>query len=201
MASKRRNLGDTIYWTLIGVLALSSAFFTVQVEVRRGDWKTHAAAGRIESGESAVVVGVLDGDEIAVEKDGEITVVRLLGIKTIGSSTNEPGISSFAASSRSRLQNLILNERVSLVYDEYKTDSGDRLLAYVQDGEEDIGRQLVSEGLALSYVKYVFSRQADYSLAESRAKSAGIGLWGHPKAAARADALQVTWRAQSEDAE
>lgn len=185
----------------MGFLVLCSVFFTVQVEVRRGDWKTHASAGRIESGDLVTVVGVLDGDEVAVEKDGDITVVRLLGVKSLGGTTNEPGISSFAASSRSRLQNLVLNERVSVVYDEYKTDSRERLLAYLEDDELDAGKTLIAEGLALSYVKYPFSRHSEYSLAESSAKSARAGLWGHPKAAARAEALAVTWKAQSEDGE
>lgn len=185
------------YWLLIVALLSSATFFAVTVEGRRRQWRPSDGLV-VESGTEVVALDVIDGDELAVRAGTEVFVVRLLGIKAFDAKANDPVVSGLGLEAEQGLRAATLG-KLRVVYDEYKQDRAKRVLAYLESDDGDVGQRLVSEGKALVFLRYPFSREAPYLAAESKARSRAEGLWGNPKAAMRAMALGAAWKAQRDD--
>lgn len=191
-----RRITDTGVWLLIAVLFSCSVYFTWDVQTRRGAWRSDDAASTIQSGAEVQLVQVIDGDEVSVSHATGTIAVRILGIKAFDPNLQDPGISSVGQACVEALTQMMRKGSIRVVFDALRFDKVGRLLAYLEIDGVDVGQRLVSEGLAMAYTRYPFSREATYVLAQEAAKRDRAGLWLNPKATQRAGALIQSWKAE-----
>ncbi len=123
-------------------------------------------------GEITPVIAVLDGDSIAVERDGRRTEVRLAGI-------NAPEADEcHGEESRTRIQE-IAGEQVILVEveGEEDVDQYGRLLRNVWSGGTWLNLTMVHEGAALTLQTGTID-EPTLLAAEDEAWRQGLGMWG-----------------------
>jgi len=128
---------------------------------------------------SGMVTYVFDGDTMKVESGGIFFKVRVLGIDTPEVSGPYTRAEPFGRMASERTKALALGKRVGLEYDSKKQkDKHGRLLAYVTlpDGR-DLGRLLISEGLAEAFHSTRYGRKTLYHNLESQARKARLGIW------------------------
>lgn len=125
-------------------------------------------------GNSVVVQRVIDGDTFEIHTGEK---VRLIGI-------NAPEISDiFGREAKQYLADLIEKKTVYLQTDNISKDKDfyQRLLRYVILDEVDINKKMISDGFAFAYLKYSFSKSADYEQTQIKAREANRGIWGDNK--------------------
>jgi len=114
------------------------------------------------------VTEVIDGDTIELEGGERL---RLLGINA-----PERGQPQYSEA-KELLEFLVLNEEVLVQSDLGKEDRYDRYLGYVFVGEVFVNRELLEEGLAVSwFIEPNFRYKEELEAAEEEAKE-GKGLW------------------------
>lgn len=138
---------------------------------------TPAEGGRFRL--AGTVTRVVDGDTLDVRlASGKRERVRLIGIDAPELNPSE----CLGREAASRARRLAQGRRVRLIGDptQQTRDRYRRLLAYVElPGGDDLGRRLITEGLAVIYVyRRPFRRLAVYRTAEGRAEAEGRGIWG-----------------------
>lgn len=118
----------------------------------------------------AVVVSVHDGDTITVRTD-ETIKIRLDGIDA--PELKQP----FGQASKQAISGLVYGKTVTIKPG--KKDRYGRLLARVEIGGKDISLTMVETGMAHWYQQYA---KRDYELqsAQTKAKTAKIGIWSNP---------------------
>ena len=198
--AKRFDISPNVaFWGVCSVLLACAVFFAISVEYRRGTWSTLTGED-VKNGMQLTLHRVIDGDEVAMRTvDGETFVVRLLGIKCFEPSGTEVGIAAAGQQCMRALETLLKDDgsTASLAFTgNVLRDSRERVLAYLEKNGQDIGRALVHEGHAMVFVRYPFDREGDYLADQVTAKNESKGLWGHPKARARAEALLASWTAE-----
>lgn len=192
----RRNLAFLLF---VGPLFAASIFFTVEVERHRANLARARLEGSLEDGVTIQVREALDGDEVAVTgPDGKPFVVRILGIKAFDPGARLAGISEYGTRARDHLRSFV-DKEARLRFPEFRTDKSGRVLAYLEVGELDLGRDLVARGFVQTFRRYPFSRMDSYLEAQEEAVAELRGLWGSPRARARAEALETTWEALAGD--
>jgi len=126
------------------------------------------------------VLDVVDGDTVTVGYRGG-TSVRVIGIDT--PETVHPSVPDecWGARASAAAHRLLAGKRIALVFDatQGRTDTYGRTLAYLRvPGLGDYGLAMIRRGHAAEYTYDVaYQRQTRYRHAESRARSAGTGLW------------------------
>jgi len=135
--------------------------------------------------------GVLDGDTIRVDWQGQALTVRMLGIdcpETRAGRKLVEQIRSFALSeklvrdlgvqARNRTTRYVTNQVVRLVFpgSPEKRDAFGRLLAYVEVDGQDVGRVLLQSGFAVLYPAD-HPRVEDYRAAVETARRQRRGVW------------------------
>jgi len=127
------------------------------------------------------VVGIVDGDTIDVEIDGETYRVRYIGMDTPEVHSGEEWMGPEAAAANA---SLVEGQEVVLEKDVSETDQFDRLLRYVWIDEGDgwllVNLELLRLGVAqiATYPPDVKYADNIYLPAQQGARDAGIGLWG-----------------------
>lgn len=127
------------------------------------------------------VLEVIDGDTIAVEKDGK-TRVRLMGMDTPERTTTRNGQVEHFGEEAYRFARSLIEEsgwEVHLTYDRVRKDRYGRDLAYVwlRDGRL-FNAVLVAQGYAYSYTSSPKPEYVDLFLVLMReARAEGKGLW------------------------
>jgi len=119
--------------------------------------------------ETVNVTRVIDGDTVEISTGEK---VRLIGINAPES--GEP----CSQESKARLQELVLDNEVTLKSDTEKVDDYDRLLSYIYVGNDFVNEILVEEGLAHAYeygenIKF----SDDFEIAETKSKQENGCLW------------------------
>lgn len=138
-----------------------------------------ASAPAAESGRFALrgtVTHVVDGDTLDVRiTGGQRERIRLIGIDA-----PEPA-ECYGSKAKTRMRQLAQGKRVRLIGDPTQDtrDRYRRLLAYLVLAKgRDVGRHLITEGLAKVYVyNRPFQRVSGYRVSERGAKSQARGLW------------------------
>jgi len=135
---------------------------------------SNACAGRIING---MVKAVYDGDTVLLTTREESRLkVRLYGIDA--PDTNKPGKPGqpYGDIARRTLMFKIMGQRVSaeiIDIDQYK-----RAVAVIRYAGRDINREMVAEGMAWAYRRYLQGAyEAEYLGAENLARSRRTGLW------------------------
>ncbi len=137
-------------------------------------------SGNVNSGGSEyLVLKVIDGDTIEVEKLGK---VRYIGIDTPETKHPSRGPEPYGREAYEANKRLVENKTVRLELDIGERDKYGRTLAYVYVGELFVNGWLVENGYAqvMTYPPNV--RYADlFVKLERKAREAGKGLWGVPE--------------------
>jgi endonuclease YncB( thermonuclease family) len=123
---------------------------------------------------SGRVVAVSDGDTITVlDLTNTEHKVRLVGIDA------PEKAQAFGQASKKSLSDLIFNKNIEVFWD--KRDRYQRILGKVFLSDKDICLEQIKRGMAWHYKKYQGEQSSEdrksYSLAETNARSAHIGLW------------------------
>jgi len=125
------------------------------------------------------VVNVFDGDTLLVESRGRQYKIRVLGINTPEVDGPYRKAEPFGKEASARTKELAMGKKITLEYGgQDKADKFGRLLAYVTlpDGQ-DLGRILISEGLAEAFHHAQYSRKRLYHDLEAKAKLSRLGMW------------------------
>ncbi len=143
------------------------------------------AASAAPFGEIVPVVAVVDGDSIAVERDGGRTEVRLAGINA-----PEPD-ECYGGESRTRLQEIV-GDQVVLVEVEggEAVDQFGRLLANVWNGGTWVNLTMVQEGAAIA-VQTGTIDESTLVAAEDEAWRQGLGMWGSAVCGGFAEGIEI----------
>ncbi len=184
-----------VFWLCVVAMLAPAAFFAVQAESDRERLLgvRPEALAEVDSGQSARVVLILNGDEFVIERDARRARVRMIGIKSFDPVVNEREITAYGDASVHFLKQWILDKEIRLVFDTPKQDEHGRYLAYVYLGEIDINRRMVSEGIAMAYTEFEVAREREYLMAEIQPRQIGVGIWGGTKAQTRILGLRREW--------
>ena len=131
----------------------------------------------LKDGDTVRVTGIAKGDELTVEKDGRSARLRLLGLHAFYPVIEDPKLREFGSNSEQFLRDNLLEQRVTLTFDQPIKDTHGRYLAYVAKEGQDIGRKMVDEGLVLVYTEFPFAREKDYLDVEAQARVARRKVW------------------------
>jgi len=126
----------------------------------------------VSFGTTTKVARVIDGDTFETETGEK---VRLIGI-------NAPEISDiFGQEAKQHLENLIDGKTIELKADNISNDRDrySRLLRYVIYNEQDVNKQMITDGFAFAYLKYHFEKSENYRLAQLTASKNNLGIWGN----------------------
>lgn len=125
----------------------------------------------VTNAKTYLVKEVIDGDTIEI-KNG--TTIRLVGVDAPELSSDE----CYSAKSKKKLENLILNKKVRLKYDEEKIDSFGRSLAFIYRGTKFINKKMLSSGNAKYLMISPNLLNKDIFLeAEKTARTNTRGIW------------------------
>lgn len=187
------------------ILFALAAYFTIEVEGARRSLKK-SVAQQLLDGESVRIIRIVDCDEVMVRNAaGKEGVVRMLGIQGFRITVTASMQSFYGKRCVSYLKKHALNKDAVLTLGKTHSDKRGRILGYlslpVQDSAVpvDLGKHLVSEGLAVVYTKYNFERMADYLQVEQAAMSRKDGLWEEDEMRIGVTMLKETWAIQRED--
>lgn len=124
------------------------------------------------------VTEVIDGDTVAIARDGRTDIVRLLGVDTPETKHPERPVGCFGPEAAAFTESRLAGRDVLLETDVEKRDRYDRLLAYVTIDGERFNETLLREGYATLLVIAPNDRDGRSLLrAELDARSAQRGLW------------------------
>lgn len=154
-----------VLFSSIGLILFNSP------KIKSGDIKTGSA--------EYLVLRVIDGDTIEVEKIGKVRYIGIDSPETKHPSRNlEPyGKEAFEANRR-----LVENKRVKLELDVGERDRYGRVLAYVYVGDIFVNAWLVANGYAQVMTVPPNVRYADlFVKLERDARTSAKGLWGRPE--------------------
>jgi micrococcal nuclease len=138
-----------------------------------------------QSSQNVAVERVVDGDTIEVNSAVSGTEdVRLLGVDTPETvDPNEP-VEPYGPEASAFTKQQLESQRVTLIYDQERTDQYGRALAYVRIGRrsETFNETLLRQGYAQLYVVPPNDRyEARFSQAQEQARRAQRGIWGLSK--------------------
>ena len=128
------------------------------------------------------VVKVVDGDTIDIDipdANKNYTRIRLWGIDTPESKSEEPAVRSLGLEAAEFTAKLALGKQVTVYLEEHRTRGYyGRLLAYVQlPDRRFLNEVLVSEGFAYADLRFRHSFVNKYKQLEAAARSQNKGLW------------------------
>lgn len=122
----------------------------------------------------AVVVSVYDGDTITVRTD-ETIKIRINGIDA--PELKQP----FGQASKQAMSGLVFGKKVTIKPE--KKELYGRTIARVEVDGRDVSVQMVETGMAWWYQQYA-KRDTELQSAQTKAKSAKLGVWSVPNAIA-----------------
>ena len=122
---------------------------------------------------------VIDGDTIAVEKNGKKEKVRLIGVDTPETVHPSKPVEYFGKEASEFTRKKVEGKRVRLEYDWQSRDKYGRLLAYVyiEDGTF-LNAEIIRQGYGFAYTRYPFKYLEDFRQYEREARGNNRGLWG-----------------------
>ena len=126
------------------------------------------------------VYSVVDGDTIRVLINGKPESVRLLSIDTPETKDPRKPVQCFGDAATQKMVELVSGKQVKLTSDTLQPnrDKYNRLLRYVyfEDGTF-INAEMVRQGYAFAYTKYLTDKNDEMMTLEKEAREANRGLW------------------------
>lgn len=184
--------GPKLFWWLVGLLILASLGFAVGAESRRRRIQTSEFA--LETGALVELSRVSDGDTIVVRlPDNSTTTIRLLGIKSFSTIPDKDPASQFGKAAVAQLSRLLAERPIRVMLNNPAKDRYGRYLAELFVDQQDVGLELVRQGLVLVYAAYPFPSMSLFLHEQEFARSERRGLWASPEVAKRAELLIRQW--------
>src|SRR4030042_1084522 len=120
---------------------------------------------------------VIDGDTIAVEKNGKKEKVRLIGVDTPETVHPSKPVEYFGKEASEFTRKNVEGKRVNLEYDWQSRDKYGRLLAYVyiEDGTF-LNAEIIRQGYGFAYTRYPFKYLEEFRRFEREARETPRGL-------------------------
>ena len=127
------------------------------------------------------VTEFIDGDTIAVNMNGTVEIIRMIGVDTPETHRPETPVQCYGVEASNYTKQLIGKNKVRLQADPLNTnrDRYNRLLRYVYlpDGAL-LESKIISEGYGFAYTQFPFQRAAEFEGLENQAERSKKGLWG-----------------------
>jgi micrococcal nuclease len=163
------------------VILILSLIVTVIFEFT--DSESQTSEPEVEGIQSNMVAveSITDGDTFAVNLDGVVKKVRIIGIDTPETKAPRQPVECFGQQATEKLATLIGDRYVALATDptQANQDRYGRLLRYVylEDGT-DVGLVMIAGGFATEYTYQTpHQKQAEYLAAQAEAKTNNAGFW------------------------
>lgn len=134
---------------------------------------TAAAPETVAAATTATVISTGDGDTLRLQLNGTATTIRLACIDAPESNQ------AFGTDASARLAQL-LPDGTPVTLRAVETDRYGRTVAEVYKDDQSVGLQLIAEGYAVIYDRYLNScaeSRDDYLQAEARAEAAKLNFW------------------------
>lgn len=190
------NRPALVFWSIAALLFGASLWFGFGAAAQRSALTQAQAA--LQTGDLVTLGKIVDGDTVQVRKDGQDAgLIRLLGIKSFATRVEKDVAAEFGRAAEEELRRLSENRSLRVLLHTTPKDRFGRTLATLYADEQDLGLELVRRGLALVYSVYPFPAISLYAQEQSRARIERRGLWAHPEATARAEALLAEWRTRA----
>lgn len=127
------------------------------------------------------VVRIIDGDTVEIQYNGQLRSVILIGVDTPETVHPNKPVEPFGKEASAYIRNLLLGESVYLRFDGSRTDSYDRLRAYLYRAPDGlhVNLEVVRQGYGKVYTGSTFKHIALFQHYEGRARETGKGLWGN----------------------
>lgn len=185
--------GALFVWTLIALLLGASLFFGIGAERQRRSLQQ--ADTSLATGEIVSLSSVIDGDTVLVTTEaGAPVTVRLLGVKSFPSARDKDVTAVHGQAAEADLKRALEGQPIRVLLHTPPKDAHGRTLATLFVGGRDVGLDLISRGLSLTYTVYPFPSMPLYLREQEIARADRRGLWADPAAVARADALAASWK-------
>ena len=138
---------------------------------------------QLESGAARAIVGVLDGETLALDDNSQVRLIGALAPRALDGGADE-GSWPLAQAAKAELERLTFGKSVDLGFAGRRTDRHGRLLAqvFVREAGERVWVQgeMLRRGHARAYgLPGSTACLEDLVAAEKQAREAGIGVWGH----------------------
>ena len=122
----------------------------------------------------------IDGDTIAVNMNGTVETVRMIGVDTPETHRPNSPVQCYGPEAAAYTKQLIGGNRVRLQADPLDTnrDRYNRLLRYIYlpDGRM-VETELISNGYGFAYTQFPFEKTDEFTADQDSAKQQAKGLW------------------------
>jgi endonuclease YncB( thermonuclease family) len=122
----------------------------------------------------------VDGDTIAVNMNGSVETIRMIGVDTPETHKPNTPVQCYGPEAADYTTQLIGSSQVRLQADPKDTnrDRYGRLLRYVYlpDGRM-VETELIKNGYGFAYTEFPFTKKEEFKAVEQQAKDAKTGLW------------------------
>jgi micrococcal nuclease len=127
--------------------------------------------------ESSTVTQVLDGDTVELDDGSRIRYLLIDTPEMNSSNSKDP--ECFAQEAKDFNEQLVLNKKITLEYDEDCDDAYDRLLAYVSVDDTSVNKLMLERGYAkLLFIEPNKLYLDEFEAVATLAENAKSGLWG-----------------------
>lgn len=140
-----------------------------------------------------------DGDTIAVNMNGAVETVRMIGVDTPETHKPNTPVQCYGEAAAAYTKNLIGRNKVRLEADPLDTnrDRYGRLLRYVYlpDGTM-VEQKLIDNGYGFAYIQFPFEKADQFKAEEATAKTGAKGLWSTCQVTIESNGIKQTNPAQ-----
>ncbi len=137
----------------------------------------------------------VDGDTIAVNMNGSVETIRLIGVDTPETHKPNTPVQCYGPEAAAYTKQLIGDSKVRLQADPDNTnrDRYGRLLRYVYlpDGRL-VETELITKGYGFAYTLFPFQKKDEFKADEQQAKTASLGLWANCQVKVEASGREQT---------
>jgi len=147
----------------------------------------------VHDGDRLLVADVIKGDEIVVAKGRETARVRLLGVFSFVHVGEPDPVIDLERAANTFLRGKVMGKTVTLNFGREPKDPHGRYLAYVSMDGKDLNREMIREGLVLTYTEFGVEREPDYLAAEAQSRAERRRIWSKPEVAPIIRRLRHQW--------
>ena len=137
----------------------------------------------------------IDGDTIAVDMNGDVETIRMIGIDTPETHKPDTPVQCYGEEAASYTKRLIGSSKVRLQADALDTnrDRYGRLLRYVYlaDGTL-VEEKIITAGYGFAYTSFPFEKADQFKKDEQEAKAGNRGLWAACEVTAQTNGVRQT---------
>lgn len=144
---------------------------------------------------------IIDGDTVEIQYNGRLRSVILIGVDTPETVHPQKPVEPFGAEASAYIRNLLLGESVYFRFDGNRTDSYDRLRAYLYRAPDGlfVNLEIVRQGYGKVYTGAAFKHKTLFQHYEGRARETGKGLWGNLPSSGHQQAPSTLQQGQTDE--